>query len=870
MQLKWYVMTWVRKYMIPIPSDADVSFGAWLPTTPYPKHRKDELEQVAIEYEGCEPDTENESFGKRETYLKYKPPRGINSRHDSFKCFSGPYFSLIERQLFSMKEFIKHIPVKDRPKYLIDMFGHLPGPFLETDYSHFESHFERELMDSCEIVLYEWMLQNFPVASRIITKALTGRNRCKFRDFTLEIDAVRMSGDMCTSLGNGFTNMMLVNFVAASKGGEVVGVFEGDDGLVYSTVPIDGSDFSRLGFEIKILVHTDFLRSSFCGMMISSDMIHMTDPRKVILNFGWTHSPLMHGGRKVAMGLLRAKALSLLYENPRCPVISVLAKRFVDLTEGVEARWETNWYETDLQLQAAKYFGWAVAEYNLGIPDQTRLDFDEAYDISPIRQKMMESYFRLWAWTSSLIILLLMTCLGPSSMIAAITTVGLWFAAIVPFDKLSSEMTLNYGATCGSLGEGFSTLISSTIMYPVGFRQATLWWTKTVRKLNSSVLTKMPRDCTAPNLSGCTVLDVSTRIPYFDMQTKYVRTATRRGGKSKRQTSGKSRANKRDVTVAPANVNVRTVGSIPEIVSERTKTVIRNREFIIDVPGSVAYAITVPLSINPGNVASFPWLSSIANSYEAYHFRRLRFEFVPNRGTSTSGSVWMAVDYDASDSPPTSKVELASFSHSVRSSIWSPLNMDCSRQDMDLVRKRFTAHQGVSTGNDRKLYDVGNVYVAIQGAPDTNSVGDLWVDYEVELETPQMNNPIAMRSKDINTSSPSVDQPLLNATMSGLGDIELNNNDAAGSDLIFDAAGDYVMNLTETGTSITNTPVVSVPAGSGSWTATSSVVLASGLTAALSGILTIAFPGARIRLTSVGRAASLATVRAIISAFVKP
>lgn len=107
-----------------------------------------------------------------------------------------------------------------------------------------------------------------------------------------------MSGDMCTSLGNGISNYLLAKFLVERKGGQLRGVFEGDDGLFSTTVLLDEKDYEKLGFTIKIERVDDPTRASFCGMIYTKSGEVVRDPRKVFQNFGWTSS-CIHGGRKV-------------------------------------------------------------------------------------------------------------------------------------------------------------------------------------------------------------------------------------------------------------------------------------------------------------------------------------------------------------------------------------------------------------------------------------------------------------------------------------------------------------------------------------------------------------------------------------------
>jgi len=393
--MKCFVLDFVKLNFEPIPVGYDLSFEHWLDQTSYTYARKQELTSVMDlqNFQLIKPrDLRVKGHMKPETYVKYKQARGINSREDAFKCFSGPYFKAMEHIVYGNPSFIKNVPVCERPRYIVDRLGSLMGFVIETDYSHYESHFIPVVLRSIEFVLYRYLLSNFPSVSKVILKALGGINKCDFGDFRIDVLGKRMSGEMCTSLGNGFTNLMLMMYMCKVRGGTCTGVVEGDDGLFVNSVELKSSDFKKIGWDIKLKNVTDLLSASFCGIVMSPSLHPLTDPRKVLLNFGWTHSALMHGGRKVLMGLLRAKALSLAYEHPNCPILWALAKRYIDLTEGYVTRWSANWYERQLEVEVRRFWDETRIRLNLGPDASDRVTFDREYSITPNRQVEIENY----------------------------------------------------------------------------------------------------------------------------------------------------------------------------------------------------------------------------------------------------------------------------------------------------------------------------------------------------------------------------------------------------------------------------------------------------------------------------------------------
>lgn len=236
--------------------------------------------------------------------------------------------------------FIKKVPVNERFK-VISSLKRTGWYYYENDYKAFESHFTPELMRTVECALYRAALANDPDDAEFITKVLTGKNKIRFRNGTrVTLKGRRMSGDMCTSLGNGFTNLMVVRHIVRSKGGSFRGFCEGDDGLFATTVPLTAKDFENLGFTVEIKSLSDPCEGHFCGMTCTEDGTIIKDPRRVFQNFGWSES---HVGSslKVRNELLRAKALSLRCELGTCPIIWKLAQKACAISEGFNPRWST-------------------------------------------------------------------------------------------------------------------------------------------------------------------------------------------------------------------------------------------------------------------------------------------------------------------------------------------------------------------------------------------------------------------------------------------------------------------------------------------------------------------------------------------------
>ncbi len=340
-ELREFTRKFVRSKFTKLSFDSDVSVEGWLPKTNYPETRKQELRRIYEESKGLlrNKDKLVKSFVKAETYPEYKHARLINSRSDLFKCLVGPVFRLIEEVVFKSEEFIKKIPVADRPRYIIEKLERLGAKYGSADFVSYESHFVRQAMEAVEFELYDFMTEDLPCHDefmRLCRDVLAGVNVCQHKFFTLYVIAKRMSGEMNTSLGNGIANLIILKFLYSRLGEEAPCVVEGDDSLVsfiHQHPSVD--DYKDVGFTIKMEVFSEIEDASFCGLIFDrKDLINITDPLDVLSSFGWASRFYTKCRRSRLLDLLRCKALSYLHQYPGCPIVQSLSLYALRCTRG--------------------------------------------------------------------------------------------------------------------------------------------------------------------------------------------------------------------------------------------------------------------------------------------------------------------------------------------------------------------------------------------------------------------------------------------------------------------------------------------------------------------------------------------------------
>lgn len=405
--LRDYVHNWLRANLKPAERDCDVSIEHWLDQTHYTVKEKElmieEAKLISL-LNITRQDGAIGSFIKTEFYPDFKAPRVINGRCMRSKLLFGPYVKIAEEIMYKCPAFIKHVPVLLRPAY-IESLRHIGCAFYESDYSSFEKSFSREVIEDVEGQLYHYLWSNLPLGehmARSYVNMLRGYNKMSFKNgVRATVPATRMSGDMCTSLGNGFTNLMLIGYVCSLHNATVHGVVEGDDGLfAISGEPPTSQDFAACGFKIKLARKTELETSSFCGLVYDvNELENLADPVEVIARFGWTLGMFVNGTLKYDKQLLRAKAMSLAYECPACPILRELALYGLRVTEGSDCLFGELFRKNQLtywqsQLQVSSSLAAIHNRLTKPISQRSRDIVYENFGISIGAQLEIEGYLR--------------------------------------------------------------------------------------------------------------------------------------------------------------------------------------------------------------------------------------------------------------------------------------------------------------------------------------------------------------------------------------------------------------------------------------------------------------------------------------------
>lgn len=320
----------------------------------------------------------------------------------------------------------------------------------------------------------------------------------------------------------------------------------------------------------------------------------------------------------------------------------------------------------------------------------------------------------------------------------------------------------------------------------------------------------------------------SVKLTQPDKSTMSSAKPRRNGTKPGKKTSKKARSAPRPRRARAGKGRVANVGRVKTVVNKGPRQrflpngnlLVTHREFISKIPGSVNFSLAQD-PINPGLPVQFKWLYPIANQYESYRFRKLKYEFVNSKAGTFAGDVIMGIDYDPSDPSPFSEDELQNYWGCKTGQICEPMTFTADVAALHKIGPtKFVRVGALGADQDIKLYDSGNFFIATTDCADTSSIGRLFCDYEVELMTPQMSSHIL--SAQVSPVGETAAAPLGTALAS------VGNNSVtwlSGTTMSFDVPGEYLVVSYALGTGITAPPSIASNTGVSVFKASTAAVI---------------------------------------------
>jgi len=233
------------------------------------------------------------------------------------------------------------------------------------------------------------------------------------------------------------------------------------------------------------------------------------------------------------------------------------------------------------------------------------------------------------------------------------------------------------------------------------------------------------------------------------------------------------------------------------------------------------------------------------------------------------GSIILAPDYDASDGAPISEQVVDQYEDAKEDVPWK--NLECILNVSAMHNtgpRKYIRFGSLSSNQDIKMYDVGTMFVFTVDSAAAASWGKLWVEYEIELHTPQLpsggsNFSYQLAVNGLTTLTAA--EPFgVSPTVVGNLQCVVGNNGTNNTIVLSNAqiGGEYICNIVAQGTVITG--AVAVQSNTGSNAVTLKSVFNAAATLSIS-TLTFTPTASTVTLVIFGTATTITLCNVFIS-----
>jgi hypothetical protein len=166
---------------------------------------------------------------------------------------------------------------------------------------------------------------------------------------------------------------------------------------------------------------------------------------------------------------------------------------------------------------------------------------------------------------------------------------------------------------------------------------------------------------------------------------------------------------------------------------------IRKSEKIMEIiAGGEDFAVDSHV-FQPGLASSFPWLAPIASKFEKYEVRSAKYRYYPSvtgyNALGSKGRLVLSYNYDALAADP-SVIDEAE--NTQPRAILMGAEPGEVHLDPALATQggRYVRTGAIRVGADPKNYYAGTLFICTKGFESTGKIGDLFIEYELDLINP--------------------------------------------------------------------------------------------------------------------------------------
>ena len=182
---------------------------------------------------------------------------------------------------------------------------------------------------------------------------------------------------------------------------------------------------------------------------------------------------------------------------------------------------------------------------------------------------------------------------------------------------------------------------------------------------------------------------------------------------------------------------------------------VRHREFVNFVTGSTDDNSFMSESINPGNKNLFPWLSTIAPAFEKFKVHKLNCHYVHTCAATLNGQYAMYIDYDSRDTAATSLSKVLQMYRNAVSVIYGDKVVTYDKKIESL--KEYYIARSTTPSASWVVDETPGIFNLMTSGCSLSSdvIGDLFVDYEIELIAPTSESFVSEVSASVVPTLPS-------------------------------------------------------------------------------------------------------------------
>jgi hypothetical protein len=234
-----------------------------------------------------------------------------------------------------------------------------------------------------------------------------------------------------------------------------------------------------------------------------------------------------------------------------------------------------------------------------------------------------------------------------------------------------------------------------------------------------------------------------------------------RGGQAKTRKQKKRKNQNRNSAMSQAVTAPSVGGAItrlnyrgPRMVQRGDSTFITHTEVIATLNQAAGGAFAgANASLMPSNIG---WLAGPSASFSKWRWVQLRFIYIPAVATSTAGKMAMGLSYDFSDTVASSLPQIQQMYHAVAAPIWAGfegtsllaqhgirptvgsvvVEADVARFGAAWYKWMAITPWNALGGPEKSVYSPGQLVMGTANGNAVNGVGDVYVQYVVELIEP--------------------------------------------------------------------------------------------------------------------------------------